>query len=537
MNSDSTASSESPTPTPSTSEGSQSKSAAPRRTAAKSTSSRNPRVSSAESSKAPAGSAPADDSPTGRTPASKSPARKQPTAKSSTTRNSTAKSGTSRTRSRAATTPQAASSSTETSNTTRRAIVFGANRTPFGKIGGKYADATNLDMLTAALGGLVARYQLQGEKLGELIGGAVLKHSKDFNLSREAILGSALDPRTPGLDIQRACATSIEAVGLVAAKIKLGQYSAGIAGGADSSSDAPIVVTDRLRKTLMRLNRAKTFSQRAKLIGSLRPRDLSPVAPNVNEPRTGLSMGEHQALTTLKWGITREAQDEIAFNSHQNLAAAYERGFFDDLITPYRGLTRDEALRPDTSLEKLAKLRPVFGNRGASAEGASMTAGNSTPLSDGAAVVLLGTEEWGAERGLVPLAHIVDTHTAAVDFVRGKEGLLMAGAYAVPELLDRQGLTLGDFDFVEIHEAFASTVLTTLAAWKETIGEVDPARLNVIGSSLAAGHPFGATGARIVGSAAKLVAEKARETGMTSRAIISVCAAGGQATAAIVESV
>lgn len=418
----------------------------------------------------------------------------------------------------------------------QRALIFGANRIPFGKIGGAYADASNLDMLTAALSGLIARYQLQGEQLGEVIAGAVLKHTKDFNLTREAILGSALDPRTPGLDVQRACATSVEAINSIANKIKLGQIDSGIGGGADSSSDAPIVVTDRLRKTLLRLNRAKTMGAKVKLVGQLRPGDLAPVAPNVNEPRTGLSMGEHQALTTLAMDISRQDQDEVAYNSHRNLAAAYDQGLFDDLITPYRGLTKDQSLRADTSLEKLAKLKPVFGTRGAHADKASMTAGNSTPLSDGAAVVLLGTEEWGAARGLTPLAAVVDAETAAVDFVRGDDGLLMAGAYAAPRLLERNGLTLADFDFIEIHEAFASVVLTTSAAWKDTIGEVDPAKLNVTGSSLAAGHPFAATGARIVGTLAKLLAQKAAETGKPARGLISVCAAGGQAMAMILES-
>src|SRR5690606_9255214 len=317
-------------------------------------------------------------------------------------------------------------------------------------------------------------------------------------------------------DLQRACATSLEATWDVANKIALGQIESGIAAGVDSTSDAPIVVSDRLRRTLLKLSRAKTVPQRLQLLAGLRPGDLVPMAPDTAEPRTGLSMGEHQALTTREWGITREAQDAVALASHHNLAAAYERGFFDDLMTPYRGLTRDEALRPDTSAEKLAKLKPVFGLEG---ESPSMTAGNSTPLSDGAAAVLLASDEWAAERGLPVLAHVVDAEAAAVDFVRGEDGLLMAGAYAVPRLLARTGLGLDDFAFVEIHEAFASTVLTTTAAWADddwsrrkvglpAIGQVDPARLNVVGSSLAAGHPFAATGARIVGTLAKLLAER-----------------------------
>lgn len=427
---------------------------------------------------------------------------------------------------------------------TRRAAILGANRIPFGKAGGAYEGVNNLDMLTAALDGLVARFNLQGERLGDVSAGAVLKHSRDFNLAREAVLGTALDPHTPAFDVQRACATSMEATWAIANKITLGQIESGIAAGVDSTSDAPIVVSDRLRRTLMKLSRAKTAGQKLKLISSIRPKDLAPVAPSVNEPRTHLSMGEHQALTTAERDITREEQDAIALASHQNLAATYDRGFFDDLMTPYRGLTRDESLREDTSAEKLASLKPAFGKRGANP---SMTAGNSTPLSDGAATVLLGTPEWGAERGLTPLAYFVDAEVAAVDFVHGSEGLLMSGAYAVPRLLHRQGLGLNDFDFIEIHEAFASTVLTTMQAWADeefnqktfgrpALGEVDRSRLNVAGSSLAAGHPFAATGARIVGTLAHLLAEKKQETGTPARGLISVCAAGGQATAMIIEA-
>jgi len=401
-------------------------------------------------------------------------------------------------------------------------------------------------MLTAALSGLVARYGLAGERLGEVTAGAVLKHSRDFNMTREAVLGASLSPQTPASDVQRACATSLEATWDIANKIALGQIDSGIAGGADSTSDAPIVVSDRLRRTLLKLARAKTVPQRLQLLAGLRPGDLAPVAPDVAEPRTGLSMGEHQALTTREWGIARQAQDDIALASHHHLAAAYERGFFDDLITPYRGLTRDEALRADTSAEKLAKLKPVFGRNG---EDPTMTAGNSTPLSDGAATVLLASDAWAAERGLPVLAHVVDAEAAAVDFVRGEDGLLMAGAYAVPRLLQRTGLTLDDFAFIEIHEAFASTVLTTTAAWADedwsqrklgmpAIGEIDRSRLNVVGSSLAAGHPFAATGARIVGTLAKLLAERRAADGGDGpvRGLISVCAAGGQAVAMILEA-
>jgi acetyl-CoA C-acetyltransferase len=421
----------------------------------------------------------------------------------------------------------------------RHVAVVGANRIPFGRIGGAYAQASNLDMLTAALNGLVARYGLQGERLGEVAAGAVLKHSRDFNLTREAVLGSPLSAHTPAFDVQRACATSLEAVWAVANKIALGQISAGVAGGVDSASDAPVVVTDRLRSVLMRLNRARSAKERALALAALRPGDLVPVAPGTAERRTGLSMGEHQAITNLRWSITREAQDAFALESHQRLAAAYESGLFDDLVTPFRGLTRDQGLRTDTSLERLAALPTVFGT----GPGATMTAGNSTPLSDGASTVLLASDEWAGARGLPALAHVVDVEAAAVDYVAGDEGLLMGGAYAVPRLLARNGLLLTDFDFIEIHEAFAGTVLSTLAAWADedfcrtqagvggVLGEVDRARLNVAGSSLATGHPFAATGTRIIGTMAALLA---RNGG--GRGLVSVCAAGGQAVAMILEA-
>lgn len=427
-----------------------------------------------------------------------------------------------------------------TTRTPRRAAVIGGNRIPFARANGSYAHASNQDMLTAALEGLVARHGLAGERLGEVAAGAVLKHSRDFNLTRESVLGSSLSAHTPAYDVQQACGTGLEAAILVANKIALGQVESGIAGGTDTASDAPIAVSEGLRETLLRLNRAKTAGQRAKALTGLRPSHVVPEIPRNVEPRTGLSMGEHMAQTAKRWGVTREAQDELAAASHRNLAAAWERGFFDDLVTPFLGVTRDENLRPDSSVEKLATLKPVFGK----GEGATMTAGNSTPLTDGASAVLLGTDEWAAERGLPVLAHLVDAETAAVDYVTGDEGLLMAPAYALPRLLERQGMTLQDFDLVEIHEAFASTVLATLAAWEDEefcrdrlglakpVGSLDRSRLNVQGSSLAAGHPFAATGGRIVASLAKMLHEK----GSGARGLVSICAAGGQGVMAILEA-
>jgi acetyl-CoA C-acetyltransferase len=421
---------------------------------------------------------------------------------------------------------------------TRRVAVLGGNRIPFARSGSRYAHATNQDMLTAALDGLVARFGLAGQRVGEVVAGAVLKHSRDFNLTREVVLGSQLDPHTPAYDIQQACGTGLEAVILVANKIALGQLEVGIAGGVDTTSDAPLQLNEDMRRALLELNRARGLGARLRAAAKLRPQQaFRPEIPRNAEPRTGLSMGEHAALTALRWNVDRESQDALALASHQRLAAAYDRGFFDDLVTPYLGLTRDQNLRPDTSLDRLAALKPVFGARGA-----TMTAGNSSPLTDGASTVLLACEEWAQAHSLPVLAYFTDCETAAVDFVHGDEGLLMAPTYAVPRMLTRHGLTLQDFDFYEIHEAFASQVLATLAAWESPefskerlgldapLGSIDRDRLNVNGSSLAAGHPFAATGGRIVANLAKLLAEKG-----SGRGLISICAAGGQGLVAILE--
>jgi acetyl-CoA C-acetyltransferase len=423
----------------------------------------------------------------------------------------------------------------------RQAAIIGGNRIPFARSNGPYAEASNQDMLTVALDGLIARFGLRDERIGEVVAGAVLKHSRDFNLTRECVLGSALAHNTPAYDVQQACDTGIEAAVLVANKIKLGQIDVGIAGGVDTTSDAPIEINEDLRRVLLEFNRTKSAAGRVKLLGHLRPGQIVPEIPRNAEPRTGLSMGQHQAITTKHWGISREEQDELAARSHQNLAAAYDRGFFDDLVTPYLGLERDQNLRADSTPEKLAKLKPVFSPNG-DKEGATMTAGNSTPLSDGASTVLLASDEWAEQHNLPVLAHLTHSTVAAVDYVHGDEGLLMAPAYAVPRLLDQAGLKLQDFDFYEIHEAFASQVLTTLKAWEseefcrdrlgldKPLGSIDRDKLNVNGGSLAVGHPFAATGGRIVASLAKMLAEKG-----SGRGLISICAAGGQGVVAILE--
>ncbi len=427
---------------------------------------------------------------------------------------------------------------------TRRAAIVGGNRIPFARSNGAYAQASNQDMLTATLDGLVARFGLQDVRLGEVAAGAVLKHSRDFNLTREAVLGSRLGADTPAYDVQQACGTGLETVILTANKIALGQIDSAVAAGVDTTSDAPIAVNEDLRAILLEVNRAKSPAARLKALTKLRPTQLAPAIPQNSEPRTGLSMGEHQAVTTYEWGITREAQDELAAASHQNLAAAYDRGFLDDLITPFLGLSRDQNLRGDSTTEKLAKLTPVFGKK--YGDEATMTAANSTPLTDGASAVLLASDEWAAEHTLPVLAHFVDAETAAVDYVHGDvkyDGLLMAPVYAVPRLLARNKMTLDDFDFIEIHEAFAGTVLATMKAWEDAefcrarlgldkpFGSVDRSKLNINGSSLAAGHPFAATGGRIVATLAKMLHEKG-----SGRGLISICAAGGQGVTAILEA-
>ncbi len=433
--------------------------------------------------------------------------------------------------------------------TAQRVAIVGGNRTPFARARGRYATASSQELLTAALDALVARFALQGQRLGEVAAGAVLRHSRDLNLTREAVLGTALSPATPAYDVARACATGLEAAVLVADKIALGRIDVGIAGGADSASDAPVAVDEGLRRVLLALAAARTPRARVAALSRLRPQHLRPQLPRGEEPRTGLSMGEHAAVTAARWQVSREAQDALALASHTHLAAAYDRGFFDDLVTAHGGLTRDDVLRTDTSAAKLAALPPVFGTAGGA--GATMTAGNSTPLTDGASAVLLSSDAWAHEHRVPVLAHLVDAESAAVDFTRGEEGLLMAPVHAVPRLLARHGLTLADIDLFEIHEAFASTVLATLAAWEDPdfcrdrlglhapLGVVDRTRLNVAGSSLATGHPFAATGGRILATTAKLARERvtaADPGGPPVRALISICAAGGQGVVALVEA-
>jgi acetyl-CoA C-acetyltransferase len=424
-------------------------------------------------------------------------------------------------------------------NTLRRVGVIGGVRIPFCRNNTAYADVGNFGMSVKVLGALVERFGLHGVELGEVAMGAVIKHSSDWNLAREALLSSGLAPTTPGITTARACGTSLDNAIIIANKIAVGQITAGIAGGSDTTSDVPVVYGTRLRKRLLAMNRAKTPLDKLKVVlRGFSFRELKPSFPGVAEPRTGKSMGDHCEQMVKEWQVARAAQDQLALDSHHKLAAAYDMGFFDDLLVPFRGLKRDGFLRPDSTLEKLATLKPAFDR---SSGHGTLTAGNSTGLSDGAAAVLLASDEWAAQRGLTIQAYLRDAEVAAVDFVHG-EGLLMAPTVAVPRMLARQGLTLQDFDYYEIHEAFAAQVLCTLRAWESAeycknrlgldapLGSIDPAKLNVHGSSLAVGHPFAATGARIVATLAKMLEQKG-----SGRGLISICTAGGMGVTAILE--
>jgi len=419
----------------------------------------------------------------------------------------------------------------------KRVAIVGGVRIPFARSYSAYATASNQDMLSAAFRGLVERFRLQGARLGDVAAGAVIKHSRDYNLVRECVLSSGLDPHTPGLDMQRACGTSLEAAIDIANKIALGQIEAGIAGGTDSISDAPIVYPRSYQQLLLASYRGRSAWQRLSPWFGLRPKHFKPVLPAVVEPRTGLSMGQSTELMAKQWQVTRAEQDQLAYDSHLKAASAWREGFYDDLVVPYLGLKTDNNVRADTSLERLARLRPSFAADG------TLTAGNSTPLTDGASAVLLATPEWAAKRSLPVLAYLRYGKVWAVDFVGAKEGLLMAPTYAVPAMLRVAGITLQEFDYYEIHEAFAAQVLCTLKAWespqycRETLGlpaplgSIDRARLNVKGGSVALGHPFAATGTRILATLAKLLAGDAS----AKRGLISVCTAGGMGVTAIVE--
>ena len=422
----------------------------------------------------------------------------------------------------------------------RKVAIVGGSRIPFARSNTAYSTKSNQEMLTAAFKGVVDKFQLHGEALGEVAAGAVLKHSRDFNLCRESVLSSGLSAATPAYDLQMACGTGLQSAINIANKIALGQIESGIGGGTDTTSDAPVALNDKLRKILLEANRAKTTGQRLAALAKFRPAMLAPAIPNNGEPRTKMSMGDHTEVMVKEWKISREAQDLLAYESHKKAAAAYDAGFYNDLIVPFGKLTRDNNLRADITLEKLASLGPAFDKK--SGRG-TLTAGNSTPLTDGASAVLLASDEWCKAKGFKPLAYLTHCQTAAVDFAGNeKEGLLMAPAYAVPQMLARAGIKLQDFDFYEIHEAFAGQVLCTLKAWESddycrnklglsgALGSIDRAKMNVKGGSLAAGHPFAATGGRILASLAKIIDEN-----KGGRGLISICAAGGLGVTAIVE--
>jgi acetyl-CoA C-acetyltransferase len=419
-----------------------------------------------------------------------------------------------------------------------RVAVVGGLRIPFCRAHSVYRGCSNQEMMTATLQALVNKYDLKDQTLGDVALGAVIKHSKDWNLARESVIGSGLSLRTPGFDLQRACGTSIEACIQIANKISLGQIEAGIAGGTDSISDAPVVLRDGLRRILLDVYAARSLANRALPWLRLRPKHLLPDFPAVTEPRTGLSMGESMEITAKEMEIPREHQDQLALTSHVKAAKAYDEGFYDDLVVPFKGAEEDNNIRRDTSYEKLAALKPVFDQ----GQGATLTAGNSTPLTDGAAGVLLASESWAKLKNLPVIAYITFVNVAAVNFINA-DGLLMAPTYAVSDMLKKANLRLQDFDFYEIHEAFAAQTIATLKAWQseqycrarlgrnEPMGPIELAKLNVKGGSIAIGHPFAATGARVIATMAKLLHDKG-----SGRGLVSVCTAGGMGVTAIMEA-
>jgi len=420
----------------------------------------------------------------------------------------------------------------------RRVAVLGGMRIPFCRSHTAYAELSNLDMLIAALSGLADKFALHGAHIDEVVGGAVVTHAKDWNLAREAVIGSPFAATTPGITMMQACGTSLQAALGLAAKIATGQIDCGIAMGSDTTSDAPIVFQRKFAQRLVKMSRARGMGQKLAAFKGMAPGEMAPLPPSTSEPRTGLGMGEHCELMAKEWGITREAQDLLAYESHKKAAAAYDAGFMDDLVVPCAGVFRDNNIREDISLEKMAELKPAFDK-----VGGTITAANSSPLTDGAATILLSSEEWAEKHGIPVQAYLTLGRTSAVDFVQG-EGLLMAPTVAVSELLEKAGLALQDFDYYEVHEAFAAQVLATLAAWEseaycrnrlgrdKPLGAINQTRLNVMGSSIAFGHPFAATGARILAVLAKLLHDRGGQRGL-----ISVCTAGGMGVAAILEGV
>lgn len=419
----------------------------------------------------------------------------------------------------------------------RRIAIIGGSRIPFCRSNTMYSEKSNMDMLSAAIEGVVQRFGLQDQQLDEVVAGAVTSHSRDWNLAREALLSTSLSPLTPGITLQQACGTSLQAALMIGAKIACGQIECGVAAGSDTTSDPPIVFGPKFSKRLIKAGSARSFGQRISAFKGFSPGELKPVTPANGEPRTGISMGAHCERMAREWQISREAQDELAMASHLNAAAAYDSGFFDSLVQPWGGVARDNNIRADSSLEKLARLQPVFSKEA----GATLTAGNSTPLTDGAAGVLLASEDWARKHDLSVQAYLTGMRSSAVDFV-GDEGLLMAPTIAVAEMLQKTGLSLQDFDYYEIHEAFAAQVLCTLAAWESedycrnrlglegALGSIDRSRINVKGSSLAVGHPFAATGARIMANLSEMLAQAG-----SGRGLISICTAGGMGVTAILE--
>ncbi len=418
-------------------------------------------------------------------------------------------------------------------------IVCGGQRTPFVKSMTAYSGVSTQDMMTATLQALVIKMKLEGKLLGDVAVGGVMIPPGNWNLGREIVLGTGLDPRTPGYNVQRACGTSLETINQIALKISSGQMQWGIGGGVDTNSDISVLFPRSFAQKIIALNQSKSTMDKIKSALGFSFKDFKPQFPAVMEPRTSKSMGQHCEMMVQEWKISREDQDQLSFESHQKGAAAVEAGFHNQMIFEFQGVKKDLILRKETTIEKLAKLKPVFDTSGAG----TLTAGNSTALTDGASAVLLASRKKAESEKLPMLAKFVDCEVAALDFVHG-EGLLIAPALAVSRLLERNNLKLQDFDYYEIHEAFAGQVLCTLKAWddesyckrvlgrNEKMGVIDRSKMNIKGGSLAIGHPFGATGGRIVANLAHILKEKGK-----GRGLISICTAGGMGIAAIMESI
>jgi acetyl-CoA acetyltransferase family protein len=412
--------------------------------------------------------------------------------------------------------------------TKTRVAVIGGTRTPFAKAGTAFKRHSALDLAVHAVNGLMEKQELDPQAVDELVFGILLVDPRIPHLAREVVLASRLPAKVRALTITDNCITSLSGAALIADSILAGRAEVGIAGGVESLSNMPLLFNRRASRIFLDGASAKSLSQKMKLYLKLRPRDLTPKLPGIREPSTGLSMGEHCELMVKEWQIPRREQDQIAYRSHMNAHAATQDGRLRAEIHPLDGVDHDLLVRPATSIERLAKLAPVFDLSPAG----TITAGNSSPLTDGATSVLLMSEARARREGRQPLAFIKAFEIASID---PEDGLLMGPGLAVPRVLRKAGLRLSDIDIVEMHEAFGGQIACNLRAWQQgwkepAIGTVDLDKLNPLGSSIAVGHPFGATGARIITTLANEMKRRDARYGL-----ISICGAGATAGAMILE--